>query len=183
MEAILVFRFESTFSNTRSGLIPFLAPDWNLDSRLWFFDVDADDHRRRGRATAFGFLRRDFERRLSLLRRRPIGFGGDDLRLAGRRRGRPSDGTQTRHDIPKVCRGVDQTRFHSTTDGTVRRYGVVAASGAAAKQFGILPGSALSGVIRAHEAKEDAARMIELDRHDEDNQPDGSLGEEWKCVR
>lgn len=41
---------------------------------------------------------------------------------------------------------------------------MVPASGAAGKQSGILPGSALSGVTRAHEAEEDAARMIELDR-------------------
>lgn len=101
---------------------------------------------------------------MSLLRRRPIGPGGDDLRLAGRRRGRSSDGAQTRHDIPEVCRGVDQTRFHSATDGTVRRYGMVAASGTAGKQSGILSGSALSGIIRAHEAEEDSARMIELYR-------------------
>lgn len=41
---------------------------------------------------------------------------------------------------------------------------MVAASGAAGKQSGILPGSALSGIIRAHEAEEDSARMIELYR-------------------
>lgn len=165
MEAILALRFESTFANLHSGLIPFLAAGLKSGLSIVIFRcIDADGRRRRGRATAVGSLRRDPERRLSLLRRRSIGPGGDDLRLAGRRRGRPSDGAQTRHDIPKVRRGVDQTRFHSTTDGTIRRHGVVAASGAAGEQSGILSGSALSGVTGAHKAEEDAARMIGLDR-------------------
>lgn len=103
-------------------------------------------------------------RGLSLLRRGSVRLGGNDLRLAGKRRRRLGDGAKTRIYFRAIHRSSGKTRFRRAANRPLRWNDLVEASGVVGAQPGVLSRPPLSDPFGADQAKENVTRMIRVDR-------------------